>query len=364
MAALGIPMLLGPIGGPILGGFLIEQLSWHWIFLINLPIGIIAPVYAWFVLDKNYEPTRANVDVLGLVLLSPVWRCSCSGCRAAPRRAPRLDPRAGARGYRPGADRRVRRTRATHRQAAARPAPVHQCHLRNALITMSMFAIAFFGSTLLFPQYFIGVRGEGTMMAGLLLAPQGIGAMVTMPVAGRLTDKMGPGKFVLVGITLIFAGLTLLMFLGADTSYWLIGSALFVQGLGMGMTMTLIMTSALAKLRPTDVPHGSTLLNVTQQTSSSIGTALFSVLLATNLSSHKESGLAIPRTPPKGLRRTRRQGRPAATTAAAVVRLGGVGVRDDVHRRLRPRRAHADPGLLLPRTRITPAEDAPPMIAH
>lgn len=56
--------------------------------------------------------------------------------------------------------------------------------LRTALITMSLFAIAFFGSSLLFPQYFIGIRDEGTMMAGLLMAPQGLGAMVTMPVAG------------------------------------------------------------------------------------------------------------------------------------------------------------------------------------
>lgn len=88
MAALGIPMLLGPICGPILGGLLIEQLSWHWIFLINLPIGIIALVYAWFVLDSEYEASRESIDVLGLLLLSPAWPCSCTASPAAPRRAP------------------------------------------------------------------------------------------------------------------------------------------------------------------------------------------------------------------------------------------------------------------------------------
>jgi EmrB/QacA subfamily drug resistance transporter len=366
MAALGIPMLLGPIGGPILGGFLIEQLSWHWIFLINLPIGIIALVYAWFVLDKNYEPTRANVDVLGLVLLSPGLALFLFGLSGSAEKGTFASTRVlvpagiglvlivafvvhALRTDKPLLDLRLF-TNAT---------------LRNALITMSMFAIAFFGSTLLFPQYFIGVRGEGTMMAGLLLAPQGIGAMVTMPVAGRLTDKMGPGKFHHVGITLIFAGLTPLMFLGADTSYWLIGSALFVQGLGMGMTMTPIMTSALAKLRPTDVPHGSTLLNVTQQTSSSIGTALFSVLLATNLSSHKESGLAIlsnasekdyaaladkaglpPQPPQQWFDWAASAFGTTFIVACVLVALTLI------------------PAYFLPRTRITPAEDAPPMIAH
>ena len=72
--------------------------------------------------------------------------------------------------------------------------------LSVSVITMSLFAIAFFGAMLLFPTYFIQVRGESTLAAGLLLAPQGLGAMLTMPIAGRLTDKMGPGKFVLGGL--------------------------------------------------------------------------------------------------------------------------------------------------------------------
>ena len=71
MAVLGIPMLLGPIFGPILGGALIESASWHWIFLINLPIGIAAIVYAWIVLPKdNVEPSE-TFDWLGMLLLSP-----------------------------------------------------------------------------------------------------------------------------------------------------------------------------------------------------------------------------------------------------------------------------------------------------
>ena len=113
--------------------------------------------------------------------------------------------------------------------------------LSISVITMVLFMVAFFGAALLFPQYFIGVRGESTLTAGLLLAPQGIGAMLTMPIAGRLTDKMGPGKFVLAGIVLIVLGLSTFMFLGAETSYWLICGSLFVQGLGMGMTMMPIM---------------------------------------------------------------------------------------------------------------------------
>src|SRR6185436_11176901 len=71
MAVLGIPMLLGPIGGPILGGWLIDIASWHWIFLINLPIGAIALVYAALVLAKDSPTPSETFDFLGMLLLSP-----------------------------------------------------------------------------------------------------------------------------------------------------------------------------------------------------------------------------------------------------------------------------------------------------
>ena len=71
MAVLGIPMLLGPISGPILGGWLIDIASWHWIFLINLPIGIAALVYSARVLPKDQPSTSERFDVTGMLLLSP-----------------------------------------------------------------------------------------------------------------------------------------------------------------------------------------------------------------------------------------------------------------------------------------------------
>ena len=71
MAVLGIPMLLGPIFGPILGGWLIEIASWHWIFLINLPIGIVALIYAAWALPKDNPSPSESFDWIGMALLSP-----------------------------------------------------------------------------------------------------------------------------------------------------------------------------------------------------------------------------------------------------------------------------------------------------
>ena len=144
---------------------------------------------------------------------------------------------------------------------------------------MTLFGVAFMGAMLLLPSYFLQVRGESTLNAGLLLAPQGLGAMLTMPIAGRLTDKMGPGKLVLGGIGLIAIGMGVFTQVGADTSYVLLLGGLFVLGMGMGMTMMPIMSAALANLTNHQIARGSTMMNIVQQTAGSIGTAVMSVIL-------------------------------------------------------------------------------------
>jgi EmrB/QacA subfamily drug resistance transporter len=152
-------------------------------------------------------------------------------------------------------------------------------NLTVAVVTITLFVVAFMGSMLLFPSYFLQVRGETTLNAGLLLAPQGFGAMLTMPIAGRLTDKIGPGKLVLGGIVLIAAGLAAFTQVTASSSYVLLLVFLFVLGMGMGMTMMPIMSAALATLRDHQIARGSTMMNIIQQTAGSIGTAVMSVIL-------------------------------------------------------------------------------------
>jgi EmrB/QacA subfamily drug resistance transporter len=161
-------------------------------------------------------------------------------------------------------------------------------NLTVAVIAMSLFAMAFFGASLLFPLYFQEVRSETALHAGLLLAPQGVGAMLTMPAAGILADRIGPGKIVLAGIVVITVGMAMFTQVDADTSYAFLLGSLFVMGLGMGGTMMPIMTSALQTLREHTIARGSTLMNIVQQVAASMGTALFSVLLTNGLTG-KES---------------------------------------------------------------------------
>jgi EmrB/QacA subfamily drug resistance transporter len=299
MAVLGIPMLLGPISGPILGGWLIDVASWHWIFLINVPIGVLALVYAWMVLPKDSVEPSETFDFLGMLLLSPglalllfgvssipesqmihgTWQTSrvILSCLVGAVMVAAFVPWAlSKRNKHPLVDLRLFLNK----------------ELTIAVVTMSLFAMAFFGSSLLFPQYFQYVRMEDTLSAGLLLAPQGLGAMVTMPIGGLLADKIGPGKIVLAGISTIVAGMFMFSTLDATTPYWFLLLSLFVMGLGMGGTMMPTFSAALATLREHTIARGSTLMNIVQQVAASVGTAIFTVLL-TNWLGEKESYVAF-----------------------------------------------------------------------
>jgi EmrB/QacA subfamily drug resistance transporter len=280
MAVLGVPMLLGPIGGPILGGWLIEVASWHWIFLINLPIGVVALITAAVVLPKDDPEPSQSFDVVGMLLLSPGLALFLYGVSSIPRTRTVADAEVlipAIIGLALMAAFVWHALRKNHPLIDLRLFKHGQ--LTVATITMSLFAIAFFGAMLLFPSYFLQVRGELTLQTGLLLAPQGLGAMLSMPIAGRLTDKMGPGKFVLSGIVLIAAGMAVFTQISATTPYAVILGSLFVMGVGMGMTMMPIMSAALASLSHHEVARGSTLMNIVQQSAGSIGTAVMSVIL-------------------------------------------------------------------------------------
>jgi len=156
-------------------------------------------------------------------------------------------------------------------------------NLTVSTITMFLFAAAFFGGLLLVPTYFQQVRGESALSAGWLMAVQGLGAMITMPIAGSLVDKLPVGRIVPFGLAAIVGGMFALTQVTATTSYWYILPVLFVMGLGMGSTMMPLMTSALKTLTSHEVARGSTLLNISQQIASSIGVAIMSVVLTNGL---------------------------------------------------------------------------------
>jgi EmrB/QacA subfamily drug resistance transporter len=286
MAILGIPMLLGPILGPIIGGWLIEHASWHWIFLINVPLGIAAIVYAWIVLAKDTPEPSESFDFLGMALMSPGLALFLFGVSSIPGAA--ADEHSYTRVWVSMAiGIALMLTFVFHSFRPEHPLLdlrlFQNRNLTVSIITMFMFAAAFFGGLLLVPTYFQQIRGETALMAGLLVAPQGIGAMLTMPIAGNLSDRLPVGRIVPVGLVVIVIGMFGLTQVTESTPYGLLIAELVVMGLGMGATMMPLFTSALKTLKSHEVARGSTLLNINQQIASSVGVAVISVVLTAQL---------------------------------------------------------------------------------
>ena len=297
MGVLGVPMLLAPILGPILGGWLVDSASWRWIFFINLPIGIVAFILALIVLEADQPQPAHRLDWLGMLLLSPGLAVFIFGL-------------AESSTYGFGSLRSWGPTAGGVALIAAWF--VHSWRSPNPLIelrtfartragaaagTFLLFATAVFGSMLLVPLYYQAVRGQSALHAGLLMAPGGLGAMLLMPTAGRLTDRYGPTWLPATGLPLIAIAFVPFVFVGPHTSYVLLCSASFVQGLGMGLAMMPNMTAAMQAVPPAAIARTSTAMNIIRQAGASIGTAVLSVILAsaitTNLASivgHRSAG--------------------------------------------------------------------------
>ena len=148
-----------------------------------------------------------------------------------------------------------------------------------AASTTFLVGAALFGAMIILPLYYQVARGEDALTAGLLMAPQGLGAALAMPLAGRLTDTLGGGRVAVVGLSVLTLGTIPFAFLDGSTSYTLLALLLVVRGLGIGASMMPAMAAAYATLQSAEVPRATSSLNALQRIGGSIGTAVLAVVL-------------------------------------------------------------------------------------
>ena len=281
MSIIGMPMILAPIFGPTLGGLIIDHLDWRWIFYVNVPVGIVAVAMGMRLLPNVEEGVfRTKLD-------RSASRCWPSACRSSSTAWPRSARAEASRPRRPTA-------RWSSGPSLVAAFVVHALRIDEPLLNVRLFRSAsfsaaavttfvlgacLFGAMIIMPLYFQLVRGEDAVTTGLLLIPQGIGAAIAMPLAGRFSDRVGGGRVALVGLAVTLVTTLPFIALQADTSYLLISAAMIGRGLGIGLTMMPAMTAAYARLRPEDIAHATPQLNVLQRVGGSIGTALLTVVL-------------------------------------------------------------------------------------
>ncbi|GAA1527478.1 MFS transporter [Actinomadura kijaniata] len=285
MSTLGLAILVGPLAGPVLGGYLVDEVSWRWMFLLNLPLGAVVLLLATRIFPADVPGERRPLDVLGLALLSPGLAAFVYGVTAGGERGD-----FGSAGVLVPTVAGVVLVAAFVARALTARYPLIDLGLfRNrafaaATATTTVFVLGYFGTMILGPLYFQVVRGESATVAGALGIPFALASGTAMQVTGRIVDRVGPGRVVPFGVVTAVAGFGLFVFLlSADVPYWALGGAMLLMGAGGGSTIMPAMTAATKQLAPGQAASGSTTVNLVNTTMGAVGTAVISVVLAANL---------------------------------------------------------------------------------
>jgi EmrB/QacA subfamily drug resistance transporter len=288
MSAVGVPIILAPIVGPTLGGFLIVDASWRWIFFVNVPVGLATVILGTRLLppDGGQRAGRAGrLDAAGLTLVAAaaagvtygLAQMGATGHLAAPGTLIPLS--AGVALFAAFAWWELRA-----RQPLLDVRLYRNTVLRAASVTTFCYGAAIFGGMILMPLYYQIVRHDDALVTGLLLAPQGVGAAIAMWLSGRATERFGAGLTALAGSAISMLGTLPLVLIGPGTSYVAINAAICVRGFGIGMSAMPAMTAAFRVLDPAQVKDATPQLSVVQRIGGSVGTAVFAVVLQQGLS--------------------------------------------------------------------------------
>ncbi|WP_410575451.1 MDR family MFS transporter [Amycolatopsis sp. cmx-4-61] len=292
MAAVSMPAVIAPIVGPVLGGLIVGTTSWRWIFLINIPICLVGLVLAGrglddTGLDDTGQRSNVRLDVLGLVLLSPglaavlysLSRFSTLHSLEPAVTVPLVLGLVLLAAF-------VTHALRTSRQPIIdiRPLAVRSFGAASALMFLS--GLTLFGATLLVPLYLQQVRGLSALQAGLLLVPQGIGALLARRSVGGLTDRIGPRPVVLAGVVLATLPVAVFTQFGAHTNLVVIGACLLVFGAGVSAASIGVLAAAFAGLQPAQIPDASGTTRILLQIGGSFGTSVIALLLARQTAAH------------------------------------------------------------------------------
>lgn len=244
MGMLGIPMLLAPALGPVISGWFVEFSTWHWIFLINLPIGILALFVGSKFLPNFETKTVPSLDKFGIMLAPIAFSMLAYGVSQSSTSWTSKQTLTGLivggiallifivvelRQKQPLLELRVFKS---------------SDFTRSILITWIM-QIALFGSFLIVPLYLQTVKGYGAFETGLIMLPQAVASALMMPIGGRMYDKVGARPLALVGLSIITASLYIFSRITVDSTNVFIILSLAMMGAGMGISMMAINTHVL-----------------------------------------------------------------------------------------------------------------------
>ena len=282
MAIWGMGIMIAPIMGPIIGGYLTENYSWQWIFLINVPIGIIAFIMLWTLLPSR-PIARRKFDLFGFALFA-VFIAAFQLM---------LDRGNGEDwfesweiivefGIAAGAIWMFAVHMATAKNTFLSRALFMDRNLATAMLLMIVAGVAMFSTMALLPPMLQNIYHYTPIDAGILLAPRGIGVFLGMAIGSRLTTLVDARFIVAAGMALASCSAWMMTGWSLEMDHWPIIVSGVVQGLGMGALFVTMNILAFSTLSPALRTDGASLLNLARTIGASVGIAVFIGLLGRN----------------------------------------------------------------------------------
>ena len=296
MGLVGVVISAAPALGPTISGFILEHWSWHYLFVMMLPIVVISLGIGLAFMRNYTEPQQVSLDAVSVVLAAIGFGGTVYGLASissivdgTSRTAPLVSFGIGVLALAVFTVRQIRRaSRGKEPLLDLRPLTVRTYTVSLAIIFIAMANML--GTVIVLPIYLTGALGVSSLNVGLTLLPGAVASGALGPFVGRLYDRIGPRPLVVPGAGFMAAVLWLqFALLDADSTRGLVIALNVVFGIGMAMVMTPLMTHSLSSLPRELYGHGSAILNTLQQLAGALGTAVFIALLSIG------AGLAIER---------------------------------------------------------------------
>jgi EmrB/QacA subfamily drug resistance transporter len=288
---LTVPTAVAPAVGPVLGGLLVTQLSWRWVFFVNLPIGLLAFLFGVLFLTEQREPVRGRFDLPGFVLSGGGFALVMYGISDAPVRGwgSLLILSAIGVGAVMIAAMIVIELRTT--------APLLQVRLfanrlfRSTSLVLVLSVAAFLGVLFVVPLFFQLALGLSALQSGLNTFPEAIGIMIGAQFASRLFyPRFGPRRLMALGLVGVALSIGMMTRIGFGTDLWWMRLLMFAMGLSMSQVFISSQAASFATISHADTAQASSLFNSQRQLGSAVGVAILTTVLSLVGTEHQVAG--------------------------------------------------------------------------
>lgn len=284
MAIVSTPMIFGPILGPVLGGFIVQVLSWQWIFFINVFIVLITvPLMVKNI--PSFKPFNkdSKLDGFGIITLSVMSVALIYGVTKAANHAS-FNNNETILWISVGFIAAITYLIYNRMRKSQTVLPLNLFKSRKFLassIGLFLANIAIMGPMLILPLFFQNFRDFTPIEASLALIPQGVGMLITRPLIGKMIDKIGAKYVVIVSLLVALIGSIPLIFITDQTSMIWISIVLFIRGTSIGGITLALTSDAYTELDSKQFPEAGVGINMIENLGSSFGTAVIATVVAT-----------------------------------------------------------------------------------